>query len=90
MDGLIERFHQRAGGPPFDLVPEMMRLAFDVVGRTVLGIDIAEEADDVERVFGNASQFVYERMQSVVKMPEWWPGPASAASGTSAISSTCW
>ena len=71
---VIERFRQRAGGPPFDLVPEMMRLAFDVVGRTVLGINIAEEADDVERVFGNASQFVYHRMQSIVKMPEWWPG----------------
>ena len=43
VEGVIERFRQRAGGPPFDLVPEMMRLAFDVVGRTVLGIDIAAE-----------------------------------------------
>jgi cytochrome P450 len=74
VEGVIERFHQRAGGPPFDLVPEMMRLAFDVVGRTVLGINMAEQADDVERVFGRASQFVYDRMQSLVKMPEWWPG----------------
>ena len=47
---LIDRSTQRAGGPPFDLVPEMMRLAFDVVGRTVLGIDVADEADDVEHV----------------------------------------
>jgi cytochrome P450 len=70
---LIDRFHERAGGPPFDLVPEMMRLAFDVVGRTVLGIDIAHEVDNVEHVFAEASQFAYERMQSVVKMPEWWP-----------------
>jgi cytochrome P450 len=73
VEGLIERFHERIGGPPFDLVPEMMRLAFDVVGRTVLGIEIANEADDVEHVFAEASHFVYERMQSVVKLPEWWP-----------------
>jgi cytochrome P450 len=73
VERLIERFRERSGGTPFDLVPEMMRLAFDVVGRTVLGIDIANEADDVERVFAEASHFVYERMQSVVKPPEWWP-----------------
>lgn len=71
---LLERLRDHAGGPPFDLVPEMMRLAFDVVGRTVLGIDIAEEADDVEHVFAQSSHFVYERMQSIVKLPEWWPG----------------
>ena len=70
---LVERFQQRVGGPPFDLVPEMMRLAFDVVGRTVLGIDIAREAYDVEHVFAQSAQFVYERMQSIAKMPEWWP-----------------
>jgi len=70
---LIERFDQRVGGPPFDLVPEMMRLAFDVVGRTVLGIDLTSEVDDVEHAFAAASHFVYERMQSVVKLPEWWP-----------------
>jgi len=73
VERLLERFRERVGGPPFDLVPEMMRLAFDVVGRTVLGIDIANQADDVERVFAEASHFVYERMQSVVKPPEWWP-----------------
>ena len=70
---LLQRFEERADGPPFDLVPEMMRLAFDVVGRTVLGIDIAHEVDDVEHVFAEATQFVYERMQSVVKLPQWWP-----------------
>jgi cytochrome P450 len=74
VERVIVRFCDRAGGPPFDLVPEMMRLAFDVVGRTVLGIDIAHEADDVEQVFAEASHLVYERMQSLVKMPEWWPG----------------
>lgn len=73
VERVIARFHERAGGPPFDLVPEMMRLAFDAVGRTVLGIDIAHEADDVEQAFAEASHLVYERMQSVVKMPEWWP-----------------
>ncbi|MEO8259489.1 MAG: cytochrome P450 [Acidobacteriota bacterium] len=73
VERVIARFHERAGGPPFDLVPEMMRLAFDAVGRTVLGIDIAHEADDLEQMFAAASQLVYERMQSVVKLPEWWP-----------------
>jgi cytochrome P450 len=70
---LIGRLGDRVGGPPFDLVPEMMQFAFDVVGRTVLGIDIAREINDVEQVFAEASLFVYERMQSVVKVPEWWP-----------------
>jgi cytochrome P450 len=70
---LIARLGERGDGRPFDLVPEMMRFAFDVVGRTVLGIDIAREIDDVEHVFAEASLFVYERMQSVVKVPEWWP-----------------
>jgi cytochrome P450 len=73
VDRAIERLHQRSGGPPFDLVPEMMRLAFDVVGRTVLGIDIAHEIDDMQHVFTEITQFAYERMLSVVKMPEWWP-----------------
>jgi cytochrome P450 len=73
VERVIARFHERAGGPPFDLVPEMMRLAFDAVGRTVLGIDIAHEADDVEQTFAEASHLVYERMQSVVQTPEWWP-----------------
>ena len=27
----------------------------------------------MEHVFAAASHFVYERMQSVVKLPEWWP-----------------
>jgi cytochrome P450 len=70
---LVERLGARLGAPPFDLVPEMMRFAFDVVGQTALGIDITREVDDVEGVFAEASQFVYERMQSVVKVPEWWP-----------------
>jgi len=70
VDRLDRHEHARV---PVDLVPEMMRFAFDVVGRTVLGIDIANEIDEVEHVFAESSQFVYERMQSLVKVPEWWP-----------------
>jgi cytochrome P450 len=73
VERLLARFDERANGAPFDLVPEMMRLAFDVVGRTVLGIDIARDVDDVEPVFAESSEFVYDRLQSLVKLPLWWP-----------------
>lgn len=60
---------------PFDLVPEMMRLAFDVVGKTLLGTDIADEMVEVERVLADAVDWVYRRMEAPVKMPARIPTP---------------
>lgn len=64
-------------GATVDLVPEMMRLAFDVVGRTLMGADIADEMREIERVLEDVIGYVYRRMQSPVKLPEKLPTPAN-------------
>jgi len=53
-----------------DVVPEMMRFAFDVVGRTLMGADIDDQMGAIERAIDGVTRHVYRRMQSPVKLPD--------------------
>ena len=64
-------------GEAFDLVAEMMRLALDVVGATLMGAEIADAIDTIEEVTGEASGWVYRHMQAPIKLPPWVPTPGN-------------
>lgn len=64
-----------ATGVPFDLHAEMTKLTFRIVGKTLLGTDLENEA----QAFGDA---LYETLcwanahvESVVRIPPWMPTP---------------
>lgn len=62
-------------GQSFDLVHEMMRLAFDIVGRVAMGSDISEELAEVEPVLPSLSMWVYRHMSAPIKLPPSVPTP---------------
>lgn len=64
-----------AAGESFDLVAEMMRLAFDVVGRVLMGGDIADAMAELEDVVPVVSGWVYRHMSAPLKLPPWLPTP---------------
>lgn len=75
---VCDRWEARAeSGEPFDLVPEMMRLAFDVVGQTIFGTDIAAQMDEVDRALPTISAWIYGRTRSPVNVPPAIPTPGN-------------
>lgn len=73
---VCERFETyAASGETVDLVAEMMRLAFEVVGRTLLGADIADEIAAVEAVLPEASDWVFGHLRAPIKLPPTFPTP---------------
>jgi len=72
----IERWERHAAaGESFDLVAEMMRLAFAIVGRVLMGADIAAEMAELEPVLPVVSRWVYAHMSAPIKLPPWVPTP---------------
>jgi cytochrome P450 len=69
---LVERWRARPPGA-FDLVPEMMHLAFDIVGETLMGAAIADEMAAVEPAMVGAAEHIYRRMQAPIKLPPGLP-----------------
>ena len=66
-----------AAGEPFDLVAEMMGLAFQVVGVTLMGAEIADEMAEVAAALPAAGEWVYRHMQAPIRIPPSIPTPAN-------------
>ncbi len=76
ISAMLDRWRTIAdSGRPFDLVTEVMRLAFDIVGKTLMGAEIGEEMVEVERVLHGLTDYVYRRMEAPVKLPTSLPTP---------------
>lgn len=75
VDAVVERWRGRT--EPVDVVGDMMRLAFDIVGRTLMGADIVEEMAQVEAVLNDAIEHVYRHMEAPLKIPTSVPTSAN-------------
>jgi cytochrome P450 len=58
-----------ASGRPFNLVSEMNRLAFDVVGRVLLGAELGASMARLESLIDSASDWVARRTRALVPLP---------------------
>src|SRR4051794_6361037 len=72
-DGLAER------GEPFNVVSEMNRLAFDVVGRVLLGAELGASMARLEGLIDDASDWVARRTRAIVPLPPVLPTPRNRA-----------
>jgi cytochrome P450 len=66
----FERWDELAArGRPFDVVSEMNRLAFDVVGRVLLGTELGTSMCELEALIDDASAWVARRTKAIVPLP---------------------
>ena len=65
-----------ADGADIDLDVEARTLTLRALGQSVLGIDLAERADDVAEPLRIAMQYAMRRATSPVRAPRWLPTPA--------------
>ena len=61
--------HLASTGRPFNVVSEMNRLAFDVVGRVLLGTELGASMTELERLIDDASDWVAHRTRAIVPLP---------------------
>jgi cytochrome P450 len=66
----------RAANPAVDLVPHAIRYTLRVVGRVVLGADLEEVADVVERQVPVVNRRLNRRGLAPVRLPRWVPTPS--------------
>ena len=60
---------------PLDVVAEMTRLTLDVVGRTLLGVDLSGDAAVLKAAVTEALAWVEYRMSHLLSPPPWVPTP---------------
>ncbi len=64
-----------------DLMTEMKRVTQDIIGRTMFGTDIAEDADRIGDAVDEALQYVARRSRAIVNVPIGLPTPAARRFG---------
>lgn len=75
VDDMLTRWESvGAQGEPIDIVPEMMRLAFDVVTRVLCGIDMGEQANAVVPTIRDVLAAMFPGSPELL-IPAWVPGP---------------
>ena len=75
---LVERLDSKAkSGEVFDLVPELMSFALDVVCRAAMGTDIDDLLPQIERDTPEGEHWIMRHMASVVRLPPSVPTPAN-------------
>lgn len=62
---------------PIDLMSEMKLVTQDIIGRTMFGTDIADDADRIGDAVDEALQYVARRSRAIVNVPQSWPTPAA-------------
>jgi cytochrome P450 len=58
-----------------DVHSEMMHLALDIVGKTLLSTNVLDEANEVEKALSVSIEESYHRVQALVNLPLWLPVP---------------
>ncbi len=66
-------------GQPVEVVSEMARLALQVVGATLLRVDLSARADAITADLGAVARWAMRRMAALVKTPYWLPTPRNLA-----------
>jgi cytochrome P450 len=64
-----------ADGTEVDLASEMNRLAFDVVGRILMGAELGEDMTELEALIADASAWVAHRTRELIPLPPSLPTP---------------
>lgn len=67
-DSMLHRWQAR-GSEPFDVASEMMRLAFEIAGRTLFGAEVAGDAGLVEDSMSLLLADTYRRLERIVDLP---------------------
>jgi cytochrome P450 len=63
-------------GAVVDLDPECRRLTLRALGRSVLGVDLDERADEIAGSLNTALAYIADRSGSPLRAPRWLPTPA--------------
>lgn len=58
-----------------DIHSEMMHLALDIVGKTLLSTNVLDEANEVEKALEISIEESYHRVQALINLPLWLPIP---------------
>ena len=75
---MLESWKKSAeAGETLDVSHEMARLTLDILGRTVLGVDLRGMADSLIEHFDVASHWAMQQMASLIEMPLRVPTPAN-------------
>jgi cytochrome P450 len=70
----LERWQPKVG-TTFDVHAEMMRLTFHIVGLTLLGANLVDEADAIGHALSIALDFANDYAEAAVRLPPWVPTP---------------
>ncbi|MSR65677.1 MAG: cytochrome P450 [Verrucomicrobiae bacterium] len=74
----LERWQPHSkNGQPLDIASEMMRLTYTIVGRALLGVDLSNDADVVERAMAEMLSHSYRRWGRMFDVPDWLPSPGN-------------
>ncbi len=63
-------------GTPVDLVSELSRLTFTIVGRALFSTDLGPHADAVEAAYPVLVDELFRRSRALARLPLWVPTPA--------------
>jgi cytochrome P450 len=75
---MVERWQApAAAGEALDVAAEMMRLALEIVGLTLLGSDLGGEADAVREAVRIGQEHVNHRATHIITLDEKYPTPAN-------------
>lgn len=66
---------ERSDGEPFDVLPEMSKLALDVVSRAMFGTDLRDRADAFHVRVGEALEYSNYLINTLFPTPFWIPTP---------------
>lgn len=66
-----------ARGLPLDIAAEMMRLTLEITGRTLFSVDLSGAARDIGTALTAALAITNDRMNAIVRLPNWVPTPAN-------------
>ncbi len=58
-----------------DIHSEMMHLALNIVGRTLLSTNVLDEANEVEKALAISIEESFHRVQALINLPLWLPVP---------------
>jgi cytochrome P450 len=72
-DDFLRRRESAAPGEPFDMLAEMMRLALQVAGTTLVSTDISSDANAIGAAYRTAFAYIGYRMKSSTLLPLWFP-----------------
>jgi cytochrome P450 len=76
IDAMRRRWHDHArGGEPFDVAAEFVALTLQIVGRSLLSIDLGGTADRLGPAFATAIEYTEYRINHLLALPPGVPTP---------------